>query len=187
MRDRIELSVVIPVFDEEKNLPLLYSRLSPVLKRLKKNYEIIFVDDGSRDSSFEILKQLGRCDKKIRIVKFRKNFGQTAALAAGFEQARGELVATLDADLQNDSRDLPMLLKKIEEGYDLVSGWRRRRHDPTSRKIPSIFANELISCLTGVRLHDYGCTLKVYRKEGIKNINLYGEMHRFIQIGRAHV
>jgi glycosyltransferase involved in cell wall biosynthesis len=144
-------------------------------------YEIILVDDGSRDGSAAVLRQVQAADPRVRVIRLRKNFGQTAALSAGFDRSRGEIILTLDADLQNDPRDFPLLVSKIEEGYDIVSGWRKDRKDKfISRRLPSVTANWLISHITGVKLHDYGCTLKAFRREVVKNIKLYGEMHRFI-------
>lgn len=179
--DPPDLSLVIPVFNEERNLPALYQEITDSLKRLDKSYEIIFVDDGSRDASFEILKTFQKEDARIKIIRLRKNFGQTPALSAGFDHAGGEIVITLDADLQNDPNDFPLFIQRIEEGYDIVSGWRKKRKDRFfSRRLPSIIANWLISSITRVKLHDYGCTLKAFRKEVIKNIKLYGELHRFI-------
>jgi len=179
--EREALSVVIPIFNEEGNIGPLYSRLKESLEDLQVDYEIIMVDDGSTDGSFEILKGLQAKDPLLRVVHLRRNFGQTAAFAAGFDYARGEVIVTLDADLQNDPADIPALLDKIEEGYDVVSGWRVERKDPfLSRRLPSMMANSLISKVTGVRLHDYGCSLKAYRREVIEAIDLYGELHRFI-------
>lgn len=181
MKRAVEYSVVIPAYNEEENLELLYRRLKEVLDKFKKPYELVFIDDGSVDKSFSILERLHWRDKNVKVIKLKRNFGQTAAIAAGFELAQGEIVITLDADLQNDPRDIPRLLNKMKEGYDLVSGWRKNREDPFfSKKLPSFFANRLIASFTGVNIHDYGCTLKVYRKEVVKNIRLYGEMHRFI-------
>ena len=177
----MDISIVVPVMDEEESLRELYSGLKDVLDTLRRSYEIIFIDDGSKDKSFEILKDMAVSDEKVRVIKFRTNFGQTAALSAGFKYAMGDVIVTTDADLQNDPADIPKLLKKMDEGYDVVSGWRRKRKDKLlTRRIPSFFANKVISRITGVHLHDYGCTLKAYRKEIVKNIDLYGEMHRFI-------
>ncbi len=177
----IYVSIVIPIFNEEESLEQLHARLHPILQDLGRPYEVILVDDGSTDGSFPILKQLHQRDPNIRVIRFRRNFGQTAAFSAGFDAARGEIIITLDADLQNDPADIPTLLEKIEEGYDVVSGWRFRRKDPfLNRRLPSIIANSLISKMTNVKLHDYGCSLKAYRSEVVKNIRLYGEMHRFI-------
>lgn len=179
--ERLDLSVIIPVFDEEDNLTPLYLALKPVLEGLGKSFEIVFVDDGSKDGSERVLRALNARDPSCRVIRFRRNFGQTAAMAAGFTHARGDVMITLDADLQNDPNDIPTLLKKVDEGYDVVSGWRIRRKDKfVTRRIPSICANWLISRITGVRLHDYGCTLKAYKREVAQNIELYGEMHRFI-------
>lgn len=179
--EKIEISVISPVFNEEENVEELYKELVSSLEKIGKTFEIIFVDDGSTDSTFERLKKLREKDKRVKIITFRRNFGQTAALSAGFDYSKGETIITIDADLQNDPADIEILLKKIEEGYDLVSGWRWKRKDKfLTRVLPSKIANFLISSITGVRLHDYGCTLKAYRKEVVKNIRLYGEMHRFV-------
>ncbi len=178
---RIEISLVIPVYNEEESLPELYEQLGRICPGLGKPYEIIFIDDGSTDGSFATLARLRAGDPRVRIIRFRRNFGQTAALAAGFDHAQGDVIVTLDADLQNDPADIAALLAKIDEGYDIVSGWRKDRKDRfLSRRLPSIMANGLISRFTGVKLHDYGCTLKAFRREVIKNVNLYGELHRFI-------
>lgn len=175
------LSVVIPIKDEEENVKELYTELSGILTNLNKNYEIIIVDDGSSDSTFSILKEVQSKDPHLKVIRFRKNFGQTAAMAAGFDYAIGEVIVTMDGDLQNDPADIPRLLEKIEEGYDLVSGWRYDRKDKFwTRRFPSKVANWLISKITGVNLHDYGCSLKAFRRDVIKNIALYGELHRFI-------
>jgi len=177
----IELSFVIPVYNEEENIPQLYKEMAEVCPRLEKKWEIIFIDDGSKDGSFSVLKEIQKRDERVKIIRLRKNFGQTAALSAGFDHAKGEIVITLDGDLQNDPKDFPLLIEKIEEGYDIVSGWRKKRKDRfLTRRLPSGIANWLISWITKVKLHDYGCTLKAFRKEVIKNIRLYGEMHRFI-------
>ncbi len=177
----MDISLVIPVYNEEENLEPLYQRIKEILEPLGKEYEIIFVDDGSQDNSSQILDQLALKDPHAKVIHFRRNFGQTAALAAGFDLAQGEIVITLDADLQNDPADIPKLLGKMEDGYDVVSGWRKDRKDPyLSRILPSTVANWLISRVTGVELHDYGCTLKAYRQEVVKELNLYGELHRFL-------
>jgi len=180
-RKELDLSIIIPVFNEEENLPVLYKELKEVLESLRRSYEIIFIDDGSQDNSFGVLKEIQALDPAVKIIRLRRNFGQTAALSAGFDYARGEIIITLDADLQNDPHDIPLLLAKIEEGYDMVNGWRQKRQDNfLTRRLPSIMANRLISFLTGIRLHDYGCTLKAIKRDVIKNIRLYGELHRFI-------
>jgi len=179
-RNRPALSVVVPLLDEQDNLRLLYEQLTKALKD-NGDYELIFVDDGSTDSSFEILKDLHASDRRVQVIRFRKNFGQTAAMSAGFARARGDVIVAMDADLQNDPADIPMLVSKLHEGYDVVSGWRKKRHDAAlTRRLPSRIANGLISTITGVKLHDYGCTLKAYRREVLAETRLYGEMHRFI-------
>ncbi len=178
-----KISLIIPVFNEEENLEALQQEITEALEKLKGRYdsEIVYVDDGSSDRSFSILKALRKKDPRVKIIRFRKNYGQTAALAAGFDNASGDVVITMDADRQNDPNDIPLILEKINEGFDVVSGWRKDRKDPfINRRLPSMMANGLISMITKVHLHDYGCTLKAYRKNVIKNINLYGEMHRFI-------
>ena len=175
------LSVVIPLLNEEENIPLLYEELNEVLPELGCEYEILFVDDGSKDKSLRLLREIQKNDSHVVVVSFRKNFGQTAAMAAGFDYAEGDIIITMDADLQNDPHDIPNLLKEIEAGNDVVTGWRFDRKDAfINRRLPSIIANKIISKTTGVNLHDYGCTLKAFRKEVIKNVKLYGEMHRFI-------
>jgi glycosyltransferase involved in cell wall biosynthesis len=177
------VSVVLPVFNEEDNIRLQYEEITKAMKPLGFTYEIIFIDDGSTDLSPAILEDIARKDKNIKLVIFRRNFGQTAAMSAGIEYASGEIIVFLDSDLQNDPNDIGILIKKIEEGYDVVSGWRKHRHDSLlSRKLPSWIANRLISRVTGVRLHDLGCSLKAYRGELLKQVNLYGEMHRFIPV-----
>lgn len=177
---RPALSVVVPLLDEQENLRPLYQQIKQALEG-RYSYEIIFIDDGSTDASFGILKELHDSDPTVRVIRFRKNFGQTAALSAGFSHARGDVVVALDADLQNDPADIPMLVAKLDEGYDVVSGWRRKRHDLVlTRRLPSKAANWLISWVTEVKLHDFGCTLKAYRREVLAETRLYGEMHRFI-------
>lgn len=175
------LSVVIPLLNEEENIPLLYQELKEVLDALDDEYEILFIDDGSTDRSLQLLCDLQKKDSHVVVVNFRKNFGQTAAMAAGFDYALGDVIITMDADLQNDPKDIPQLLKQIKAGNDVVTGWRFDRKDAfLNRRLPSIIANKIISKVTGVNLHDYGCTLKAFRKEVIKSVKLYGEMHRFI-------
>ena len=177
----VEISIVIPVYDEEENLKDLYAKLGEVLPSITESYEIIFVDDGSTDNSFNILKEINKKDEKVKAIKFRRNFGQTAAISAGFDYSKGDVIITMDGDLQNDPGDIPLLLEKINEGYDVVSGWREDRKDPLfTKKLPSKFSNWLASKLTGVKLHDFGCTLKAFRREVMENIDLYGEMHRYI-------
>ncbi|MBW2039881.1 MAG: glycosyltransferase family 2 protein [Deltaproteobacteria bacterium] len=175
------VSVVIPIFNEAQNIDPLYKELKTVMEGMGVAYEVIFVDDGSDDGSGEVLQRLVQQDKRIKVIQFKKNFGQTAAITAGVEHTEGEIIVTLDGDGQNDPRDMPRLLKRLEEGYDVVSGWRRERKEPLlKRRLPSILANRLISWLTRVKLHDYGCTLKAYRRDVLKDVRLYGEMHRFI-------
>ena len=179
-----ELSLVVPVYNEEENLPLLMESICASLQPLNRDWEVIFVDDGSTDHSLDALKRLVEANPAhARAVIFRRNFGQTAAIAAGIDHARGSIIILLDADLQNDPADIPMLLDKLDEGYDLVSGWRKDRQDnKLTRTIPSNIANGLISRVTGVHLHDYGCTLKAYRRDALEGFRLYGEMHRFIPV-----
>ncbi|MBN1178115.1 MAG: glycosyltransferase family 2 protein [Anaerolineae bacterium] len=176
------ISIVIPVYNEAGSLPELYAELTDVLGRLAHPYEIVAVDDGSTDESLRVLRDLQAADPHLRIVHFRRNFGQTAAFAAGFDYARGDLIITIDADGQNDPADIPRLLEVLDEGhYDIVSGWRQDRKEPfLTRRLPSMAANRLISRSTGVSLHDYGCSLKIYRADVAKNVHLYGELHRFI-------
>jgi glycosyltransferase involved in cell wall biosynthesis len=175
------LSVVIPVFNEEGSVGELARRLVDVLSGMGTTWEVIFVDDGSRDRTAEIVREANAREPRVKLVRFRRNFGQTAALAAGFDFAAGEVVVTMDGDLQNDPSDIPRLVAKIGEGYDLVNGWRVKRKDTfLTRRLPSMLANGLISWITGVKLHDYGCTLKAFRHEVAKNVSLYGELHRFI-------
>jgi glycosyltransferase involved in cell wall biosynthesis len=180
-----QLSIVLPIYNEEESIPHLLEELIPALEEIGQTFEIVCVDDGSSDNSFEELKKLRAQDERVRIVQFRRNFGQTAAFAAGFDRAQGDVVITMDADLQNDPADIPKLLAKIDEGFDVVSGWRVERWQEgaksfITRKIPSATANWLISSGTGVHLHDYGCALKAYRGEVVKSIKLYGDLHRFI-------
>ena len=180
----MNLSLIIPVYNEEENLPLLFDSIQQALRPLTGSWEVIFVDDGSRDHSFDVLSSLVEKDPEhVRVLSFRRNFGQTAAIAAGLDHACGETIVLLDADMQNDPADIPMLLAKLDEGYDLVSGWRKDRKDNRlTRTIPSNLANGLISWTTGVHLHDYGCTLKAYRRDALEGFRLYGEMHRFIPV-----
>ena len=179
-----DLSLVIPVYNEAENLPLLYDSIKQVLKPIKQKWEIVFVDDGSTDTSLDVLQSLVKKDPgHIRVIVFRRNFGQTAAIAAGIDHSQGETIVLLDADMQNDPADIPRLLAKLDEGYDLVSGWRKDRKDnQITRTLPSNIANWVISWVTGVHLHDYGCTLKAYRRTVLGGFRLYGEMHRFIPV-----
>ena len=176
-----KVSVVIPVYNEEENVPILYEKLKEVLESIPYDYEIIFVDDGSTDRTPAILEEIAKKDRKVKVIEFARNFGQTPAMVAGMDYATGDVIITMDGDLQNDPKDIPKLLQKIEEGYDVVSGWRKNRKDAAvSRKLPSKIANWLIGKLTGVKIHDYGCTLKAYRSDVIRRVRLYGELHRFI-------
>jgi glycosyltransferase involved in cell wall biosynthesis len=176
-----DLSIVIPVRNESANLRPLYDELTETLTRYGRAYEIIIVDDGSTDDTFDVLSALQARDPRLRVIRFRRNFGQTAAFAAGFAYARGRLVVTSDGDLQNDPRDIPTMVGLIEQGHDIVCGWRKDRKDTwITRRVPSMIANRLISWATGVGLHDYGCSLKVFRAEVVKPLRLYGEMHRFL-------
>ena len=176
-----ELSVVIPIYNEALNLRELYQEFVTVLGAWGRPFELVLVDDGSTDDSFAILGEIQRADPRVRVIRFRRNFGQTAAFSAGFRYARGRLIATADGDLQNDPRDLPRMADLIDQGYDIVCGWRQDRKDTfLTRRVPSMLANGLISWATGVRLHDYGCSLKIFRSEVVKPLKLYGEMHRFL-------
>jgi glycosyltransferase involved in cell wall biosynthesis len=176
-----DLSVVIPIYNESPNVRQLHAELTATLEAWGRPYEIVAVDDGSRDDSFQILSELHAADPRLRVIRFRRNFGQTAAFAAGFAHARGAIIVTSDGDLQNDPRDIPALVAELERGADIVCGWRRDRKDTwLTRRLPSMLANRLISSATGVRLHDYGCSLKAFRAEVVKPLRLYGEMHRFI-------
>lgn len=180
-KDKLEYSVVIPVYNEEENAELLYNRIVEALESMKSPYEIIFIDDGSSDKTFQVLSDLKKNDDNLKVIKFRGNFGQSAAMGAGFRYASGKIVIAMDGDLQNDPMDIPNLIKKINEGYDIVSGWRKNRKDKMIiRKIPSKIANRLVQKLTGVEIHDTGCSLKAYRKEILNKIRVYGELHRFI-------
>src|ERR1051325_1408880 len=181
-----EISLFLPVRNEEPNLRPLHAKIDEALLHLGRTAEIIYVDDGSTDGSLEVLRELARRDPRVRVVALRRNYGQTAAMAAGIDAARGKVLIPMDADLQNDPADIARLLDKLDEGYDVVSGWRKNRKDKmVTRKIPSMLANRLISWIGGVPLHDYGCSLKAYRRESLQDVRLYGEMHRFIPIYAA--
>ena len=175
-----KISVVIPVYNEEDNVRPLYDKLKKVLESLETEYEIIFVNDGSTDKTQERLEEICKNDKRVKVIEFLRNFGQTPAMVAGIDHADGDVIITMDGDLQNDPEDIPNLLEKLSEGYDVVSGWRKERKDSITRVIPSKIANWLIGKITGVKIHDYGCTLKAYRSSVIKGVRLYGELHRFI-------
>ncbi|MBU1622435.1 MAG: glycosyltransferase family 2 protein [Nanoarchaeota archaeon] len=172
----MDISIVIPTYNEEKNVPILHQKLVEVLSHLKLKYEIIFVDDGSTDQTYSNLLEL----KPVKIIRLRKNFGQSAAMDAGFKAANGKLIVAMDADLQNDPRDIPLLIEKLNQGYDLVSGWRKKRNDSLQKKLFSRFASWLRRKLFKINIHDYGCSLKIYKKECLQNFDLYGEMHRYI-------
>jgi glycosyltransferase involved in cell wall biosynthesis len=178
-----EVSIFLPVYNEEPNLRPLHAKLDAALKSLGRSAEIVYVDDGSTDGSLKILREIAETDGRVRVVALRRNYGQTAAMAAGIDAARGKVLIPMDADLQNDPADIRRLLEKLDQGYDVVSGWRKNRKDKmVTRKIPSMIANRLISWIGGVPLHDYGCSLKAYRRESLQDVRLYGEMHRFIPI-----
>lgn len=182
------LSILLPLYNEEDNIKLQYDEIVRAVDSLKVTYEILFVDDGSTDRSFEVLSSIASRDRRVKLIQFRRNFGQTAAMAAGINHSRGEILIFMDSDLQNDPRDIARLLEKIREGYDVVSGWRINRKDNLFiRTIPSRIANRLISRVSGVRLHDLGCSLKAYRGEVLRQVKLYGEMHRFIPIHASWV
>ena len=179
--DHIYVSVVIPIYNEEENLPHLFSQLQEALDNLDRKGEVVLVDDGSSDKSYELMQAFPEKDERFHVISLRRNFGQTAAFSAGFDFSRGDVIITMDGDLQNDPMDMPKLLEKMSEGYDIVSGWRFDRQDTyLTRKLPSQMANRLISRSTGVSLHDYGCSLKAYKRDVLENTKLYGEMHRFI-------
>jgi glycosyltransferase involved in cell wall biosynthesis len=179
---QLGISVVVPVYNEEESLLPLYDALRAALDRTGRSFEIIFVDDGSRDGSFTVLKALHERDPHVRAIRFRRNFGKTPALVAGFTHARGEIVFTMDADLQDDPTEIPQFLAKLDEGYDLVSGWKYPRHDPITKTVPSFFFNRMVGLTTGVKLHDMNCGFKAYRHEILDDIKLYGELHRFVPV-----
>lgn len=179
----IIVSIIIPVYNEERNIPLLYATLTQIIDSILQNSEIIFINDGSTDQTKQLLDALKQKDNKVKVIHLRRNYGQTAAIMAGLDAASGEIFITMDGDLQNDPKDIPRLLSKLNEGFDVVSGWRKERRDSRiKRNIPSSIANWLISRITGVRLHDYGCTLKAYKSSVLRDVHLYGEMHRFIPV-----
>ena len=176
-----DVSIIVPFYNERENLGQVYEEIVATFAKTSKNYEILFVDDGSTDDSFEFIADIAEKDGRVKLVQLSRNFGQTAAMSAGFHHASGRVYVAMDADNQNDPADIPKLLAKLDDGYDVVSGWRKRRKDKLiTRRVPSVIANRLLSSVTGVRLHDYGCSLKAYRAEYIDSIELYGEMHRFI-------
>lgn len=181
-RDHLDLSLVVPVFDEEESLHELHRQLVEVLDTLPLTAEIIYVDDGSGDNTLRVLEDLHRADRRVQVISFRRNFGKTAALLAGFRMARGEVVATLDGDLQDDPTELPRMLEAIDNGSDLVSGWKRVRHDPVSKTLPSRLFNTVVRRTTGIPLHDFNCGFKAYRRDVLDDLKLYGELHRFIPV-----
>lgn len=176
----MKLSIILPVYNEAENIGDLYREIKAVLGSLGSDYEIIAVNDGSTDASLDVLKEIAKSDNSFKVINFRRNYGQTAAISAGIDSSRGEILVPLDADLQNDPADIPKLLDKLNEGFDVVSGWRKARRDAFSRRFPSQIANYFISRITRVKLHDYGCTMKAYKREVVKDVRFYGEMHRFM-------
>lgn len=176
------LSIVIPVYNEEENIMPLFDELKSTLELIEEEYEIIFVDDGSTDSSISLFREIKKSEKSIRMIKLRRNYGQTAALLAGFNAANGEIIISMDADLQNDPKDIPLLLEKLNDGWDVVCGWRHERNDPISKRIPSKISNWLARKLTDLNIHDLGCTLRAYKKKTVQNLDLYGELHRYIPV-----
>lgn len=176
-----EISVVVPLYNEEESLKELYEKLRYALNRFKR-WEIIFIDDGSTDGSANILKDIRRKDRRVKIIRFRRNFGKSAALSVGFSHAKGDIVITIDADLQDDPEEIPNLVNEIKKGYDLVSGWKKKRRDPITKTLPSRFFNFVTSILTGIKIHDFNCGLKAYRREVVKEIQLYGELHRYVPV-----
>lgn len=176
------ISIIVPLYNEEESIKPLYNRLKKTMNKLRRKYEIIFIDDGSTDKSFNVLKKIAKKDKKFRVVKFSRNFGQSAALSAGFKSTKGDIIVSLDADLQNDPKDIPRLLKKMKEGYDVVCGWRGIRKDPFTKKTFSRLANWLENKITNIHIHDLGCTLRAYKRNTVKDIYLYGELHRYVPL-----
>ncbi|MCI0707099.1 MAG: glycosyltransferase family 2 protein [Ignavibacteriae bacterium] len=179
---QLYLSIVVPLYDEEASLRELHEKISVVMTRLKKSYEVIFVDDGSDDGSYKILMELHRQDPHVKVVRFRRRFGKSAALSVGFHEAKGEFVVTMDADLQDDPEEIPGLLDALNENRDLISGWKKQRHDPITKTIPSRFFNFVTGLMTGIPIHDFNCGLKAYRGEVVKELNIYGELHRYIPV-----
>jgi glycosyltransferase involved in cell wall biosynthesis len=179
---QVAISIVVPVYNEEESVRPLHEALTASLQQLGQSYEIVFVDDGSRDGTFTVLRALYEADPHVRVVRFRRNFGKTPALVAGFQHARGDVVFTMDADLQDDPAEIPAFLNKLAEGYDLVTGWKYPRHDPITKTLPSFFFNRMVWMATGVRVHDINCGFKAYRREVLEDLKLYGELHRFIPV-----
>ncbi len=178
----MDVSVVVPLYNEEESLKELHHQLRSTLQRIDARYELLFIDDGSTDKSFEVLRGLKRIDHRVKIIRFRRNFGKSAALAVGFEKAQGTFVVTMDADLQDDPAEIPSLVKKLEEGFDLVSGWKKVRRDPISKTLPSKFFNFVTRMMTGVKIHDFNCGLKAYRNAVVKTVEVYGELHRYVPV-----
>ncbi len=178
----VDLSVVIPLYNEEGSLRELHQQIRQVLGRMNMRHEILFIDDGSTDRSFNVLRDLKRTDRHIQVLRFRRNYGKSAALAVGFTKAQGAIVITMDADLQDDPSEIPALRRKLEEGYDLISGWKRVRRDPLSKTIPSRLFNAVVRALTGIKIHDFNCGLKAYRRDVVKHLRVYGELHRFLPV-----
>ncbi len=178
----VDLSVIIPLYNEEDSLKELHQQLRGTLGRMNLRYELLFVDDGSTDRSFQVLRDLKRTDKHVKIIRFRRNYGKSAALSVGFDKALGNIVITMDADLQDDPAEIPALKRKLDEGFDLVSGWKKVRHDPLSKTIPSRFFNFVTSVMTGIKIHDFNCGLKAYRRDVIKSVKVYGELHRYVPV-----
>jgi glycosyltransferase involved in cell wall biosynthesis len=179
---RLDLSIVIPLFNEEASLKELHQQLRSALQRMNTRYELLFVDDGSTDRSFQVLRDLKRADHRIKIIRFRRNYGKSAALSVGFEKAQGDVVITMDADLQDDPNEIPSLVKRINDGFDLVSGWKRVRKDPITKTVPSRFFNFVTRILTGIKIHDFNCGLKAYKKDVVKTVKVYGELHRYLPV-----
>jgi len=177
-----DLSIVIPLYNEEESLRELHGQLRSTLGRMNLRYEILFIDDGSTDRSFQVLRDLKRNDRHVKIIRFRRNYGKSAALAAGFDKAQGNIIVTMDADLQDDPAEIPTLKKRIDDGLDLVSGWKKRRKDPISKTIPSRFFNFVTARMTGIRIHDFNCGLKAYRRDVVKTVKVYGELHRYVPV-----
>ena len=176
----IEISIVIPVLNEQENLPVLYREVSEVMKSVKQPYELMWVDDGSRDQTLAIIKSMHQKDPRVRYISFRKNFGKSRALSEAFSIAQGNIIFTLDGDLQDDPREIPRFLEKLSEGFDIVSGWKRNRKDPLSKRLPSKFFNNLTQWMTGLRIHDFNCGFKCYTREAAQSLDIYGELHRYL-------
>jgi len=177
-----DISVLIPLYNEEESLPELYNKLTDVFSKIKKSYELIFIDDGSSDNSYQVLEDIYRKDRRIRVFQFRKNYGKSAGLTYGFKKIRGKIVITMDADLQDDPDEIPNLIEKLDNGYDMISGWKKKRHDPFIKRTTSKFYNWVTRKISGLKIHDFNCGLKAYRCEIVKEIQIYGQLHRFIPV-----